>query len=54
MAAPELASAEAPHQPGAAEVPGHQRGHPCLFGADTLVPGEPAILVEGEFDTLRL
>ena len=29
-------------------------GHPCLFGADTLVPGEPAILVEGEFDALLL
>ena len=29
-------------------------GHPCLFGADTLVPGEPAILAEGEFDTLLL
>jgi len=29
-------------------------GHPCLFGADTLVAGEPAILAEGEFDTLLL
>jgi hypothetical protein len=29
-------------------------GHPCLFGADTLVPGEPAMLVEGEFDALLL
>src|ERR671929_80884 len=29
-------------------------GHPCLFGADTLVPGEPAILAEGEFDALLL
>src|SRR5262252_3350992 len=29
-------------------------GHPCLFGADTLVPGEPAILVEGEFDAMLL
>ena len=29
-------------------------GHPCLFGADTLVMGEPAILVEGEFDALLL
>ena len=29
-------------------------GHPCLFGADTLVPGEPAILTGGEFDTLLL
>src|SRR5207245_8238945 len=27
-------------------------GHPCLFGADTLVAGEPAILTEGEFDAL--
>ena len=27
---------------------------PCLFGADTLVTGEPAILAEGEFDTLLL
>jgi hypothetical protein len=27
-------------------------GHPCLFGADTLVVGEPAMLAEGEFDTL--
>jgi hypothetical protein len=27
-------------------------GHPCLFGADTLVPGEPTILAEGEFDAL--
>jgi hypothetical protein len=29
-------------------------GHPCLFGADTLVPGEPAILTEGEFDAMLL
>ena len=29
-------------------------GHPCLFGADTLVPGEPAILTEGDFDALLL
>ena len=29
-------------------------GHPCLFGADTLVPGEPAILAEGEVDALLL
>jgi DNA primase len=29
-------------------------GHPCLYGADTLVPGEPAVLAEGEFDTLLL
>jgi DNA primase len=29
-------------------------GHPCLFGADTLVPGEQAILTEGEFDALLL
>src|SRR5437764_4447681 len=29
-------------------------GHPCLFGADTLVPGEPAILAESEFDSLLL
>jgi len=29
-------------------------GHPCLFGADTLVPGEAAILTEGEFDALLL
>jgi hypothetical protein len=29
-------------------------GHPCLFGADTLVPGEPAILAEGEFDAMLL
>src|SRR5919202_2234848 len=29
-------------------------GHPCLFGADTLVVGEPAILAEGEFDALLL
>ncbi len=29
-------------------------GHPCLFGADTLVMGEPAILTEGEFDALLL
>jgi hypothetical protein len=27
---------------------------PRLFGTDTLVPGEPAILTEGEFDTLLL
>ena len=26
----------------------------CLFGADTLVPGEPAILAEGGFDVLLL
>ena len=30
------------------------RGHQCLFGADTLVPGEPAILAEGEFDAMLL
>jgi DNA primase len=29
-------------------------GHPCLFGADTLVAGELAILTEGEFDALLL
>jgi DNA primase len=29
-------------------------GHPCLFGAETLVPGDLAILVEGEFDALLL
>jgi hypothetical protein len=29
-------------------------GHPCLFGADTLVVGEPAILAEGEFDAMLL
>ena len=29
-------------------------GHPCLFGADTLVPGEPAILAEGKFDAMLL
>jgi hypothetical protein len=29
-------------------------GHPCLFGADTLVVGEPAVLTEGEFDALLL
>ena len=29
-------------------------GHPCLFAADTLVPGEPAILTEREFDALLL
>jgi DNA primase len=29
-------------------------GHPCLYGADTLVPGELAILAEGEFDAQLL
>ena len=29
-------------------------GYPCLFGADTLVMGEPAILTEGEVDALLL
>ena len=29
-------------------------GHPCLLGADTLVMGEPAILAEGELDTMLL
>jgi hypothetical protein len=29
-------------------------GHPCLFGAETLVPGEPATLAEGEFDAMLL
>ena len=29
-------------------------GHPCLFWADTLVPGEPAILAEGKFDAMLL
>ena len=29
-------------------------GHPCLFGAETLVPGQPALLAEGEFDALLL
>lgn len=29
-------------------------GHPCLFGADTLVAGKPAILAERECDTLLL
>ena len=27
-------------------------GHPLLYGADTLVPGEPAVMFEGELDTL--
>ena len=27
-------------------------GHPLLYGADTLVPGQPAVMFEGEFDTL--
>ncbi len=27
-------------------------GHPLLYGADTLVPGQPAVLLECEFDTL--
>jgi DNA primase len=27
-------------------------GHPLLYGADTLVPGGPAVLCEGELDTL--
>jgi DNA primase len=27
-------------------------GHPLLFGADTLVPGQPAVMTEGELDTL--
>jgi hypothetical protein len=47
-------AARAPHERRALEVPGVQRGHPCLFGADTLVIGEPAILTEGEFDALLL
>jgi hypothetical protein len=40
------------------ELPAHPTylaisgGHPCLFGADALVPGEPAILAEGEFDAM--
>jgi hypothetical protein len=25
-------------------------GHPCLYGAQTLEPGEPAVLAEGELD----
>jgi hypothetical protein len=29
-------------------------GQSCLFGADTLVMGEPAILAEGEFDAMLL
>lgn len=29
-------------------------GHPLLYGADTLVPGEPAVLCEGELDTLLM
>jgi len=29
-------------------------GHPCLYAADTLVAGEPAVLAEGEFDTMLL
>lgn len=29
-------------------------GHPCLYGADTLLAGEAAILPEGEFDALLL
>jgi len=29
-------------------------GHPLLYGADTLVPGSPAVLAEGELDTLLL
>ncbi|MBV9358557.1 MAG: toprim domain-containing protein [Chloroflexi bacterium] len=29
-------------------------GHPCLYGADTLVIGESAVLAEGEFDTMLL
>jgi DNA primase len=29
-------------------------GHPSLYGADTLVAGEPAILPEGEFDAMLL
>lgn len=27
-------------------------GHPLLFGADTLAPGSPAVMAEGELDTL--
>jgi DNA primase len=27
-------------------------GHPLLYGADTLVPGGPAVMCEGELDTL--
>ena len=34
---------EGPHEP-----------NPSEFGADTLVPGEPTILAEGEFDALLL
>ena len=29
-------------------------GHPCLYGAETLVPGELAVLTEGELDTQLL
>lgn len=29
-------------------------GHPLLYGADTLVPGAPAVIAEGELDTLLL
>ena len=29
-------------------------GHPLLYGADTLVPGSPAVMAEGELDTLLL
>lgn len=29
-------------------------GHPLLFGANTLVPGAPAVMAEGEIDTLLL
>lgn len=31
-----------------------QGGHPLLYGADTLVPGQPAVMCEGEIDTLLL
>jgi DNA primase len=29
-------------------------GHPLLYGADTLVPGQPAVMAEGEIDALLL
>jgi Toprim-like len=29
-------------------------GHPLLYGADTLAPGGPAVMCEGEFDTQLL
>jgi hypothetical protein len=43
-----------PYQPDRPKYLAISGGHPCLFGADTLVPGESAILTEGEFDAMLL